>query len=113
MVLKECSFNSHVGWSINPNPYMTNSKVEFVQRNCNHKLSPTYPLINEFKGGHIGWYEFASKFKSEMDNEICKRDMRRIKELSKENDVYLICSCSNNFRHCHRFILLDLINNME
>ena len=37
---------------------------------------------------------------------------KEIKELSKEQDVYLICACHNKKKQCHRFILIEMINNL-
>ena len=35
-------------------------------------------------------------------------ELKRLKELATDNDVYLICYEKNY--PCHRFILIDLIN---
>jgi uncharacterized protein YeaO (DUF488 family) len=112
-MLRETFFNSHTGWGCTPNPYMTNSIVEFVMRSCCHKLSPSYQLINDYQSKKITWKEFSIRYIGEMNNEICIKEMKRIKNISKIKDIYIVCSCSNDLHYCHRFILLDLINKIE
>ena len=110
-MLKETSFHPKRGWD--KNPYMENAIPIFVMRSTEHILSPSYSLLNDYKSGKINWKEFSIRYIGEMQNERCKREMLKIKELANKKDVYLICACNNERKECHRFILMELINKIK
>lgn len=110
-MLKTTYFNIYKGWG--ENPYLVGAEYEIVMRNTGHLLSPSFELINEFKSNKITWKQFSIRFKEEMNNEECINEMKRIKKISKERDFYLVCSCFNKKNECHRFILLEIINNLK
>ncbi|MDP2753521.1 MAG: DUF488 family protein [Nitrospirota bacterium] len=60
----------------------------------------------------ISWEEYKERFRNEMLSSVARTIMKDIKMLSKDVDVYLICSCHNTENHCHRFILIDMINQL-
>ncbi len=107
-MLKETYFDQRKGWGVNP--YLNNGVPEIVMRNVNHVLSPSLELLNDYKKKRITWSAFVLKYHYEMDNDRCKKEMLRIKKLAEEKDVYLICACHNKEKHCHRYVLLELIN---
>lgn len=83
-----------------------------VTRSTGYLLSPSYELLMDYKNKKITWNQYVIRFKKEMDNEACKTEMKRIKDLSKVRDVYLVCVCSNKNKRCHRYILIDMIEKM-
>lgn len=112
MSLKETWFQPKRGWGVNP--YLLNAIPIIVMRSVEHVLSPSNYLLSDYKNKKISWKEFRIRFIGEMNNnERALKEMRRIKELAKEKDVYLICACSNERKECHRFILIDMINNLK
>jgi uncharacterized protein YeaO (DUF488 family) len=74
-------------------------------------LSASKALFWDYKEGRISWQEFEVRFRKEiLSNPDAVAELHRLKELSKEKVVYLICY-EKTFP-CHRFILLDLINEL-
>lgn len=75
-------------------------------------LSASQGLITDYKQGRIDWQTFETRFRKEiLRNPKAVAELKRLKELAKENDVYLICY--EKTYPCHRFILLDLINELH
>lgn len=71
-------------------------------------LSPSIELFHDYKQGRITWQEFEVRFRKEIvSNPKAVAELKRLKELSQEKDVYLICY--EKSYPCHRFILMDLI----
>jgi uncharacterized protein YeaO (DUF488 family) len=70
-------------------------------------LAPSEQLKNDFKRGVISWDEYVPRFLKEMENSISKNSIGRVKELSLERDVFLVCF--EKGKECHRFLLLDMI----
>ena len=74
-------------------------------------LSASTELITDYKTGKITWQEFERRFRIEITtNPKAMAELKRLKALSKQKDVYLICYEKNP--PCHRFILLDLIREL-
>ena len=74
-------------------------------------LSPSLELLHDYKDGRITWQEFEARFRKEIaNNPKAIAELRRLTQLSQEKDVYLICY--EKSYPCHRFILMDLINEM-
>ncbi|MBE0522582.1 MAG: DUF488 family protein [Candidatus Methanoperedenaceae archaeon] len=86
------------------------SIVVEVTRSKKHVLSPSWNLLNDYKNGKIDWNGYKKRFLEEMDNEACRVEMHELWELSRTRDVYLVCFEKEG--HCHRFLLLELINKM-
>ena len=109
-MLKETYFNQYKGWgTIIPK----NSIPINVMRSNGSILSPSYSLLNDWKDKKISWYNYTKRFIEEIQsNPEALQLMKDIKELSKEQDVYLICACHNKKKQCHRFILIEMINNL-
>jgi uncharacterized protein YeaO (DUF488 family) len=75
-------------------------------------LSPSKELFYDYKEGRISWQEFEDRFRKEMtSNPTAIAELKRLKELSREQDVYLICY--EKTYPCHRFILIDLIKELR
>lgn len=74
-------------------------------------LSASKELFDDYKDGRINWKEFEERFRKEMlRNPKAVAELKRLRELSKEKDVYLICYEKDY--PCHRFILIDLIKEL-
>lgn len=86
------------------------SIVVEVTRRKNHVLSPSWTLLNDYKNGKIDWNGYKVRFFEEMNNEKCRAEMFELWELSRARDVYLVCF--EKVGNCHRFLLLDLIDEM-
>lgn len=87
------------------------SAIIIVMRTKGHLLSPSWKLLNDYRAKKITWDEYIIRFKNEMNNVQCENEMKKIKELSKHKDVYLVCH--ERTYPCHRFILIELINSLE
>jgi uncharacterized protein YeaO (DUF488 family) len=75
-------------------------------------LSPSKELFYDYKEGRISWQEFENRFRKEMkDSPKAIAELKRLKELSQDKDVYLICYEKNY--PCHRFILIDLLKELQ
>jgi len=75
-------------------------------------LSASKELLYDYKYGRIKWREFEVRFRKEiLNNPKAVAELNRLKELSKEKDVYLMCYEKNY--PCHRFILIDLIKELK
>lgn len=80
-----------------------------VTRTAKSVLSPSWQLLNDYKTKKITWQQYEERFKNEILSEpkaIAK--IRQIKELAKTRNIRLICYEKNY--PCHRFILLEMIN---
>ena len=92
-------------------------------------FSPSEPLLRDFneiktklmKKGFTeqdarkrAWQktEFEKRYRKEIASkpDVVKK-LRDIKELAEKKDVFLYCYCGKN--PCHRFILIDMIKNLE
>jgi uncharacterized protein YeaO (DUF488 family) len=71
-------------------------------------LSASLGLFQDYKQGRITWQEFDVRFRKEfLSNPKAVAELKRLKALSNNHDVYLMCYEKNP--PCHRFILLELI----
>ncbi len=81
-------------------------------RSAGHMLSPSWALLNDYKNGKVDWAGYVKIFYREMDNSACVTVMREIKKLAETRDVYLICYEAPG-KNCHRYILMEMINNID
>lgn len=82
-----------------------------VTRTAGHVLSPSKALLWDYKKGRINWDQYVERFMQEMNNDICRAEMRKIKWMAKDKLVYLICY--EKKYPCHRFLLIDMINKLD
>jgi len=108
-MLKETFYNRYKGWGVKPS---TDTIVIDVTRTAGHLLSPSKELLMDYKEKRITWEQYIVRYKKEMNNEVCKGVMKRIKETAVEKDVYLVCVCWNKEKKCHRFLLMKMIESM-
>lgn len=81
-----------------------------VMRGRGHILSPSWPLLNDYLAKRIDWDGYIERFLKEMQDPKCIEEMKRIGELAKRKDVYLVCQ--ERVGHCHRFLLVDIIKKL-
>ena len=79
-----------------------------VTRSAGHLLSPSWKLLNDYKDGRIDWAQYTERFRREMDCDMCRKEMKRIWDLSLTKDVFLVCY-EKDGENCHRHILIELI----
>lgn len=109
-MLKETFYNRYRGWGEAP---PKDAAVINVTRSAGHLLSPSIALLVAYKDGRITWDQYVIRYKKEMNNEACRNEMKKIKDMAKTIDVYLICFCWNKDKKCHRFLLMDMIEKMD
>ena len=86
-------------------------------------LGPSEQLLKAVMGGAIEWKTFARRYHDElyMDGPIDDRSetiknhgqkstLRLLRELSKKQNVTLLCHCVEDARECHRFLLAKEIS---
>lgn len=117
MAIYETYFNRYAGWGEKP---PKGAIVEIIMRNKGHVLSPSHDLwqawYNRKKTASKQdryWEMYKERFFNEMKSTEAQADIKRLAELSKDNDVWLVCSCSNKFNYCHRFLVMSLMNELE
>ncbi len=95
-----------------PNVKKANPGAELivVMRGRGHILSPSWPLLNGYLAKKVSWDEYIVRFVKEMESPECISEMRRIGELAKIKDVYLVCQ--ERIGNCHRFLLMDMIKKL-
>jgi len=110
-MLKETYFNQYKGWGM----IIPKDAIQInVMRTYGSILSPSYSLLNDWKDKKLSWENYTERFIKEIQsNPEALKYMTQIKELSKNKDVYLICACYNKKKQCHRFILIEMINNLD
>lgn len=72
-------------------------------------LSPSTKLLLDYKNNSITWEEFKIKFIEETKNVDFMNMFVYLLKLLKESDVTLYCYCNNKDKHCHRFILGEML----
>ena len=77
-----------------------------------HVLSPSSHLLSDYKNGFITWEVYEKRFRQEILSRLDSRaELVRIAEMSKTEDVRLMCYEKNP--PCHRFILIEIIKELE
>lgn len=75
-------------------------------------LSPSKALLMDYKEGRIDWEGYERRFREEIQSRpAALKKLRTIKTMSETEDVRLICYEKNP--PCHRFILIEMINELE
>ncbi|MDW7726882.1 MAG: DUF488 family protein [Candidatus Methanoperedens sp.] len=91
-----------------------NQNAAFIEvtRGKGHILSPSKKLLWDYKKGRINWAQYVVRFKHEMNNPACAEEMRRIAEMAKTQDVFLVCFCPPG-QNCHRFLLIEMVQKLS
>ena len=78
-----------------------------------HILSPSKKILKRYKDGELDWKSYDTLYRLYLGGSYDKyRAMREIYELSKKEDVRLICY-EKDPNMCHRSILMEIINNLD
>jgi uncharacterized protein YeaO (DUF488 family) len=95
-----------------PNVRKENPGAEIIEvtRSVGHVLSPSRSLLDLYRAKAIDWDEYVRMFVKEMAKPECIAEMKRIGELAKTREVYLVCF--ERVGHCHRFLLMDMIGKL-
>jgi len=72
------------------------------------ELAPSKELLDYWKKGDISWEEYEKQFREEMKEEKAQESIDGLAWASQYDTFRLLCYEKN--RPCHRFILIDLIN---
>jgi uncharacterized protein YeaO (DUF488 family) len=85
-------------------------------------LGPSESLLKEMLGGTLQWKDFAKRYRDELllsesidernasvRNHGQKFTLRLIRELSRRQNVTLMCHCAGEERHCHLRVLERMI----
>lgn len=69
-------------------------------------LSPSPDLIKAYRGGKIGWAEFARRYRAEMRGQT--EALAALRARARRGTVTLLCGCPDESR-CHRTLLARLV----
>lgn len=85
-------------------------------------LGPSEKLLRDFQSGGIGWREFSRRYRNELlesggidrrnrtiKNHGQKFTLRLLQALAKRSNVTLLCHCAEDEPHCHRHLLLGIL----
>jgi uncharacterized protein YeaO (DUF488 family) len=76
-------------------------------------LSPSKELLDRYKKDNLSWDEYRQQFILQVTGDSqAVEQLHKIQEQSQKENIRLICY-EKNPEHCHRSILLELINLME
>lgn len=113
MSVKEIYFNRYSGWRDGVIP---KGEIIFIQRSRGHVLSPSTELLTKWqnhKKHGMTWEDYTKQFLGEMQSPKAQAEIERLARLAIEKgdseDIWLVCSCSNIRKECHRFIIIELI----
>jgi len=103
--------------SENPNAYFIAVSRKIPSKKCGcdsvyTSLAPSLKLLRDYKNGNINSLGYTELYKLEIKaNASAMRYMRKIKNISKERDVFLVC-WEGPGKFCHRHILKEIIEEM-
>lgn len=72
------------------------------------ELAPSKGLLDDYKTGGISWELYEKRFREEMKEEKAQESIDGLAWASQYDTFRLLCYEKNP--PCHRFILIDLIN---
>jgi uncharacterized protein YeaO (DUF488 family) len=89
-------------------------------------LGPSEELLRSFLSKEISWAVFSKRYRQELFEEgsIDKRNrtiknhgqkftLRLLNEMAAIRPVTLMCHCSEDQMHCHRYLLKDLLQRKD
>jgi len=76
-------------------------------------LAPSEELLKEYKAGEVTWEQYVETFKDEMRRYSSRQSREGVKQRDKMGDVIRVLCYEKPPKHCHRFILLDILDSME
>lgn len=116
-MIHETFMNRWKGWGQVP---PKDAIVISIQRSNGHILAPSEQLLTDWQNRkkkssssyRMKWQDYRERFIREMESPKAKEEIQTIATLSRFKDVYLVCSCWNDRRECHRFIVLELVKDV-
>jgi uncharacterized protein YeaO (DUF488 family) len=92
--------------------YPENECKIIVTRTAHSILAPSKELFEDYKNGKIDWEEYEKRFRKEIyANPQAIDYLKRLSLFAKTCNVRLICY--EKKYPCHRFILMDMISEIE
>jgi uncharacterized protein YeaO (DUF488 family) len=75
------------------------------------ELAPSRELHKEYMiDKKLNWSVYKKRFLSEMKNNPAALDeIKELGQMSRDQDVTLLCHCIGMDKHCHRFIIQELV----
>lgn len=73
------------------------------------ELAPSKKLLADWNTGNLPWEDYEKRFREEMKNETAKQAIDDLAWASQYDTYRLLCY-EKPPKNCHRFILIDLIN---
>jgi len=87
-------------------------KIYVMRARFNSTLAPSWDLLNKAKNEKWSFKKYRIHFIKEITkNKKAIDRLFEIRELAKNNDVYLICFEKDSSK-CHRSILIEIIKNL-
>jgi len=83
-----------------------------VSPTSNSPLSPSPKLGSDFRNRIITWDEFKERFKKEMSNPVIEAMLLDIAKQAVNEEVFLLCYDKAQGQDCHRFTLMDIIEEL-
>jgi len=71
-------------------------------------LAPSRDLLRTFKDHSIGWREFATGYRHEMQGDEPRREIEHLAHTAASRKVTLLCTCREDVQ-CHRSLLRDIV----
>jgi len=109
IMIYETFYNRYRGWGTGSKP---NGEVIFIMRSKGHVLSPSVELLKDWQNrakNKMTWSDYKRRFFDEMNSSSVLEEIRRLADLSHNKDIWLVCSCYNSKKECHRYLVLDYI----
>ncbi len=111
-MIRETFKNQYRGWGTGKKK--PDGEVLFIMRSHGHVLSPSWDLWNDWllknrRKTKMTWHDYTRGFIEEMKHPAALKEIRPLAGLSHSMDIWLVCSCWNSRKECHRYLILDLI----
>ncbi len=80
-----------------------------------YPLAPTPWLLERYKAGELTWKRYGEYYLDHLTaNKLAQMEIDGILERSAKGEtIRLLCFEKAEDRHCHRFLLFDILNQME
>lgn len=114
-MIHETFFNrfNRGSWGTGTKP---DGEVIFIMRSKGQILSPSWELLNDWqnhKENKMTWQDYRRRFIDEMNNSKALEEIKWLADLSYSKEIWLVCSCRNSRKECHRYLVLDFIRQAD
>lgn len=77
-------------------------------------LAPSKELLKGYMAGEVTWEQYTDRFKDEMRRQTTSQhNLTWLKRRERAGDSIRLLCYEKPPKHCHRFILLDILKSME